>query len=174
MAYLTTDGPKSSKKLPNPGKPVQKQATIKDVRSEIEKYGTPFPGQYFYELEVAEVLEVHLNEDSLPRIKNTKHPDGDKIPNWGAHGNIQARMVEQNNGPTDIRTIRPLSSNIKDYPHPGEYVLVATFFGQEYYLDKVDIHNSPSANIQPNRSAKDSANTYSYPYRIKYFTDKNY
>jgi hypothetical protein len=173
MAYLTTDGPKSSKKLPNPGKPVQKQATIKDVRSEIEKYGTPFPGQYFYELEVAEVLEVHLNEDSLPRIKNTKHPDGDKIPNWKVHGFIKARMVEDNNGTTDVRTIRPISSNIKDYPHPGEYVLVATFFGQEYYLDKVDIHNSPSANIQPNRSAKDSANTYSYPYRIKYFTDKN-
>ncbi len=77
MAYLTTAGPKSSKEKPYTGKRLEKVATISDVHNEIEKYGTPLPGQFFYELEVAEVLEIYLNPDSLPKIPNPANPDGD-------------------------------------------------------------------------------------------------
>jgi|7_EtaG_2_1085326.scaffolds.fasta_scaffold00141_32 hypothetical protein len=170
MAYLTTAGPKSSKEKPYTGKRLEKVATISDVHNEIEKYGTPLPGQFFYELEVAEVLEIYLNPDSLPKIPNPANPDGDEIANWDLKGYIKARMVEVNGGVMDIRLIRPMSPNINDYPQPGEYVVVGRFFDEDYYMGKVGIINHVNSNIQKNRSLGDYGPGYRYPYQTKYFS----
>ena len=38
------------------------------------------------------------------------------------------------------KTIKPLDTNIKEYPMPGEYVIVAKYFDDSYYTQKINMY----------------------------------
>mgnify|MGYP001070400580 CR=1 FL=1 len=114
-------------------------ATVRDVQKYIKQRAT----SEFYELEAAEVIEVWLDEEDLPLI-----PDTDKR-DWSKYGWISARMSISNSGLDDFVSIRPLDANIKEYPYPGEHVIVASYYGEKYYTQKLNINNSVNINSFP-------------------------
>jgi hypothetical protein len=144
MSYLTA--PK------NVGTIAEGNASVKDIHIEIKKYGYPLPGQFFYELEPAEVISVYLDDFQLIANKATIEKNGKVSPDWSKYGWIKARMDEKNDGRFDIIEIAPLDSNIKEYPRPHEHVIVATYFGQKYYTQKLNINNSVNLNKEEGRS----------------------
>ena len=119
-------------------------ATVKDVsrlRSELMQLSPEF-----YELEPAEIIEIYLDEEDLPLIGET-----DK-PNWSKYGWVLARMAISSKNERDYVELKPLDTNIKEYPMPGEYVIVADYFGDLYYTQKLNIHNSVNLNSFPGLS----------------------
>ena len=90
----------------------------------------------FYELEPAEVLEIALNEESLPKTE-----DGN--PNFNFLGAVKARKIESERELSSgaLKWMRPLDIHISDYPVIGECVLSIKlpFSGREYYLRKMDL-----------------------------------
>jgi hypothetical protein len=117
--------------------------TLKDVKRYISQRGTP----EFYELEPAEVLSVLLDEDDLPFIGNTDDKD------WSRYGWARVRMAISSVTVGDTILVAPLDSNIKEYPYPNEYVIVASYFGKKYYTQKLNLLNSSNANSFPGLSA---------------------
>jgi hypothetical protein len=119
-------------------------ASVKDIgrfrRSLLQK--TP----EFYELEPAEVIEVYLDEEDLPSLGNTEEPD------WSKYGWILARMMYSSENIDSIVEIRPLDTNIKEYPLPGEIIIAVEYFGKLYYSQKLNILNSVNINSHPGLS----------------------
>jgi hypothetical protein len=144
MSYLT--------KFRNLGTVAEGNASVNDIHKEIKKYGYPLPGQFFYELEPAEVMSVYLDDFQLISNKATIEKNGKVSPDWSKYGWIKARMDEKNDGKFDIIEIAPLDSNIKEYPRPHEHVIVATYFGKKYYTQKLNINNSVNLNKDEGRS----------------------
>jgi len=144
MSYLT--------KFRNLGTVAEGNASVNDIHKEIKKYGYPFPGQFFYELEPAEVMSVYLDDFQLISNKATIEKNGKVSPDWSKYGWIKARMDEKNDGKFDIIEIAPLDSNIKEYPRPHEHVIVATYLGKKYYTQKLNINNSVNLNEEEGRS----------------------
>jgi|TARA_B100001964_G_scaffold210858_1_gene245641 hypothetical protein len=106
----------------------------------------------FYELEPAEVMQVLFEDDDLP--------DGPEGKDYSYFGAITARpVVSGRDLPGDnnlLDPIRPLEPNIKDYPIPGEYVIVVKYFGDPedyfsgmYYTQKLNLFNSVNSNSFP-------------------------
>jgi|TARA_B100002003_G_scaffold246351_1_gene275808 hypothetical protein len=140
-------------------------ARTTNIDAVIKGYGEPGPGQFFYELEPAEVISVYLdgNHEDFPKL-----PDGK--PNWNHYGNIEARLVYSNEGDDDTNIFSPLDTNIKEYPRPGEYVIIATYFENSYYTQKVNLFNSINLNSFPGLSKLDSPTLpEKYKYNIKEF-----
>ena len=118
----------------------------------------------FYELEPAEVVQVLLKDEDLP--------GGPDNPDYSYFGAIKARpVVSGRDLPGDddsLKAIRPLEPNIKDYPIPGEYVIVVKYFGDPtwelknineyfsgmYYTQKLNLFNSVNSNSFPGISEK--------------------
>ena len=111
----------------------------------------------FYELEPAEVMQVLFEDDDLP--------DGPEGKDYSYFGAITARpVVSGRDLPGDnnlLDPIRPLEPNIKDYPIPGEYVIVVKYFGDPedyfsgmYYTQKLNLFNSVNSNSFPGISEK--------------------
>jgi hypothetical protein len=144
MSYLT--------KSRNVGTIAEGNASVRDIHTEVKKYGYPLPGQFFYELEPAEVISVYLDDFQLVANKATVERNGKIFPNYKKYGWIKARMDEKNDGRFNIIEIAPLDSNIKEYPRPHEHVIVATYFGQKYYTQKLNINNSVNLNKEEGRS----------------------
>jgi hypothetical protein len=117
-------------------------ATVRDIQKYFKQRG----GSEFYELEAAEVMECWLDEEDLPLVKDTDKPD------WSKYGWIAARMSVSNSGIDDIVNIRPLDTNIKEYPYPGEHVIIASYYGQKYYTQKLNLNNSVNLNSFPGLS----------------------
>ena len=121
-------------------------ADVHKIRSEIQK-NTP----EFYELEPAEVIDVFLDEDDFRfhdhKLHNTKPlvTEDDKII-WKYYGWIRARMAVSNKGDSNTILVAPLDSNIKEYPYPGEHVIVASYYGKKYYTQKLNTANSVNLN----------------------------
>ena len=138
MSYLTA--PK------NVGTVAEGIASVKDIHACIQRYGYPLPGQFFYELEPAEVISVYLDDFQLVANKAIIEKNGKIFPNYEKYGWIKVRMDEKNNGKYDIVEIAPLDSNIKEYPRPHEHVIVATYLGKKYYTQKLNINNSVNLN----------------------------
>ena len=113
----------------------------------------------FYELEPAEVLSVILDEDDFSSEDEPSTLKKDSTPNWSFYGAIRARMVMG----SGVRIIRPLDSNIKEYPMPGEYVIVADYFGDLYYTQKLNIRNSVNYNFNPGLSKIHNPTPEEYP-----------
>ena len=145
MSYLT--------KFRNLGTVAEGNASVSDIHKEIKKYGHPLPGQFFYELEPAEVLAVYLDDGHLVAHNAIIEKNGKHIPDYRKYGWIKARMDEKNDGNFDIIEIAPLDSNIKEYPRPHEHVIVATYLGQRYYTQKLNINNSVNLNRDEGRSS---------------------
>ena len=123
---------------------------LKDYLKQIESE------HKFYELEMAEVVEVHLDEtkSSFP-----KRPDG--TPNYAYYGGILARYIVSEKGkPVDYLTdCKPLNPNIMTYPIVGEIVYVAQISedakGSKFYFSPFNFYGSPSRNLKPNLSIID-------------------
>tara|TARA_Y100000593_G_scaffold53903_1_gene100875 strand:+ start:231 stop:1505 length:1275 start_codon:yes stop_codon:yes gene_type:complete len=116
----------------------------------------------FYELEPAEVIQVYLEETDLPFIPTTGKRD------WSLYGYIRCRELisskrelnleeeEEGANPDDpsIVLAAPLEANIKDYPLPGEVVIVMDYIGQKYYTQKVNKFNAINNNSDPGISTE--------------------
>jgi len=126
-------------------------ARVEQIYSIINSMGEPHPGQFFYELEPAEVINVLLDADDLMGAKQTRpHPrNGENVPDWSKYGHIEARLVYSKESIEDIRIFAPMDSNIKEYPRPGEYVIIANYFGESYYTTKLNMFNSVNLNANP-------------------------
>jgi len=105
----------------------------------------------FYELEMAEVLDLLLYEADLPALD-------DGTPDFSLLGAIKARMINsQNDVHIDALTwIIPINTNIKEYPLIGEHVIVGNYAGELYYFNKVNILNSINSNPFPGLSSMSS------------------
>ena len=116
-------------------------ASAREVRRAMKQQKNP----EFYELEPAEVIKVYLDEEDLPKLANDK-------PDYSQYGFIEARMCISNDGEHDIILVAPLEVNIKDYPYPGEYVIVVEYFGTKFYTQKLNLYNNVDTNILPGLS----------------------
>ena len=139
-------------------------ATQKDVRNALIHTSARTPE--FYELEPAEVIEVALNEIDLPPLKSGLLAGK---PDWSKYGWIKARMTVSSKGPNDYILAAPLDTNIKQYPLPGEVVVVVEYFDQLYYTHKININQSVSFNFNPDISVSSYATTGHQIPKIKYF-----
>ena len=119
--------------------------TAREVRKYMKQQKTP----EFYELEAAEVIEVFVDEEDLPKILRGSNKGQ---PDWSKYGYINARMVISNTGSQNIIPIAPMDPNIKQYPYPGEYVVVANYFGELFYSQKINLLNKVDTNILPGLS----------------------
>ncbi len=102
----------------------------------------------FYELEMAEVLTVILNEDELPEKEDGSDKD------WEKFGNIVARKVnsERDEKPETLTPIRPLDPFKYSYPLRGEYVIVVTYNGEQFYINNVNFFGDPNNSVSPGGS----------------------
>lgn len=116
-------------------------ASAREVRRAMKQQKNP----EFYELEPAEVIKVYLDEEDLPKLADDK-------PDYSQYGFIEARMCISNDGEHDIILVAPLEVNIKDYPYPGEYVIVVEYFGTKFYTQKLNLYNNVDTNILPGLS----------------------
>ena len=116
-------------------------SSAREVRRAMKQQKTP----EFYELEPAEVIKVYLDEEDLPKL-----PDG--RTDYSLYGFIEARMCISNEGEHDIIVVAPMEVNIKDYPYPGEYVIVVEYFGTKFYTQKLNLYNNVDTNILPGLS----------------------
>ena len=121
-------------------------ATSKDVNSAYKLALKNAPD--FYELEPVEVIDVYLDEDAphFPQKAGTQDPD------WLKYGWINARKCFPEDGEVSDIECRPLDSNIKQYPHPGEYVIYVEYLGKKYYTQKLNYWNSVNENRRPGLS----------------------
>jgi hypothetical protein len=90
-----------------------------------------------------------VDEEDLPKILSGTNKGQ---PDWSKYGYINARMVISNTGSQNITLIAPMDSNIKEYPYPGEYVIVAHYFGEVFYTQKLNLLNKVDTNILPGLS----------------------
>ena len=111
--------------------------TPREVRKLMKQRKTP----EFYELEAAEVIECFLDDEDLPFVPETGERD------YSQYGWIEARMLISNKGVQDTIIARPLNSDIKRYPYPNEYVIIAEYFGQFFYTQKINLRNRTDTNI---------------------------
>jgi hypothetical protein len=95
----------------------------------------------YYELEAAEVINCYLDDEDLPFVPETGERD------YSQYGWIEARMLISNKGVQDTIIARPLNSDIKRYPYPNEYVIIAEYFGQFFYTQKINLRNRTDTNI---------------------------
>ena len=121
-------------------------ATLQDVYSAIKST----PTSEFYELELAEVIEVWLDEEDLPPIE-TGENIGER--DWSKYGWIKARLFYSSVNEKDYRIMKPMDTNIKEYPYPGEAVITAQYVlggeGDYYYTQKMNFYNSVNTNSYP-------------------------
>jgi hypothetical protein len=61
-------------------------------------------------------------------------------------------MVYSSRNSSNEIQVAPLDTNIKEYPLPGEIVIVVKYFGKFYYSQKLNLHNSVNINSQPGYS----------------------
>ena len=116
--------------------------TAREVRKLMKQKKTP----EFYELEAAEVINCFLDDEDLPFVPETGERD------YSRYGWIEARMLISNKGVEDTIIAQPLNSDIKRYPYPNEYVIIAEYFGQFFYTQKINLRNRTDTNIVPGLS----------------------
>jgi len=105
----------------------------------------------FFELEMAEVVEVHLdtNQNSFP-----KKTDG--TPDYSYYGGVLARYQHSEYGEKidNLQDFKMLNPNINTYPVAGEYVYACELEnGNRYYFSPFNFFGSPSMNTKPNNSS---------------------
>ena len=109
----------------------------------------------FYEMELGEVITTYLDETSedFPIDKNGE-------PEWSKYGTVQVKLAISSTSERDFVYAKPLDTNIKQYPLPGEFVIVVEHTGELYYTQRLnvsridedgltDFHNSPNYNFLP-------------------------
>ncbi|MBC8428533.1 hypothetical protein H8D04_01480 [bacterium] len=152
MAYWgkqsSSSGSKIKKHLPvQSEKASGKIPTTATVRQLIKSSIPNFKDNEFYELELAEVMDVILDEEDLTELS-----DGTK--NWDTLGSISVRLL---NSETDIPILsipltKPLDPNNYQYPLKGEYVILVNYLGTKYYIGMLNLTGNPNSNVQPGKS----------------------
>ena len=102
----------------------------------------------FYELEMAEVIDVILSEDKLPEREDGAGKD------WSVMGAVLARTVrsEMGNSVDNLMFALPLDPSERNYPLRGENVVIVDYNGQRFYSSIVNLRNRPNNNISPGLS----------------------
>ena len=140
-------------------------ASLQTVRGLIQESRVQHSTEEFYELELAEVIDVLLDEDELPELE-----DGSG-KNWEALGAVLAR--ETNNelhSPIDnISLAFPLNPHENNYPLRGENVVIVDYMDKRFYTTLVNFFNSPNNNLQPGLSGARSAESIEEDAIFEYF-----
>ena len=102
----------------------------------------------FYEMEMGEVIAVHLKESDLPELKDGSGKD------WSKLGSVTVRMVSsQFDTPlTNVGTVKPLFPNSHPLPVRGEYVVVVSFNKQNFYINVLNLFDNVNSNVGPGLS----------------------
>jgi len=98
--------------------------------------------QQFYEIEAAEVLQVLIREDDLPRIPDSADPD------FSYYGAVKARQfISEINVDLEKLPWRfPLNTSTRAMPLEGETVLCVNYLDEPYYIDVVNRSRNPNVN----------------------------
>ena len=104
----------------------------------------------FYEIEPAEVIKVFLNKEDF----HTEDEEGNDIANYAKYGWARVRMTVSSTSEFDFLELPMLDTNIKEYPLPGEMVMVVDFYaiGQKFYTQKLNMVGSVNVNSAYGRS----------------------
>lgn len=105
----------------------------------------------FFELEMAEVVDVHLDINQFSFPKKT-----DGTPDYSYYGGVLARYQHSEYGEKidNLQDFRMLNPNINTYPVVGEYVYACELEnGNRYYFSPFNFFGSPSINTKPNNSS---------------------
>lgn len=103
------------------------------------------PGQLrseFYELEPAEVVDIILDDEHS------------QFENYSDIGTVICRPCFSEYGKPKkvLSKYKPLNMNSTEYPVIGEYVIVATYFGEKFYTQRLNIHGTLNNGMMPGKS----------------------
>jgi hypothetical protein len=140
------------------------------VRSLIQESLVDVGGDEFYELELAEVMEVILTEDQLPELEDGSGKD------WNAMGGVLARGFDSQQGqPYDtIKPIFPLDPNNSTVPIRGETVVLVNYLTQGFYISLVNWFNSSNVNLAPGLSGARDEDVKEQHFKYEHFDIKDY
>jgi len=143
-AGTTEKRPKNTSQENSSGGILTKSAVKQLIKSTIPN----FKENLFYELEMAEVINVLLNEEDLPDLADGSGKD------YSLLGSITARMIKsekdapiQNTSP--IKSLEPREHL---YPIRGEYVVVVTYNKERYYINGINLYGNVNSNVSPGLS----------------------
>ena len=108
-----------------------------------QSYGTNIPHNRFYELELAEVIDIIYSDE------HEDFPSEEK--DYSYIGAVKCRLMHsQYNAPDKLcGWVRPMDSQIKQYPLKGEYVVVVEYIGDLYYTQNLNLLGSANNNSLP-------------------------
>ena len=108
-----------------------------------QSYGSSVPKSKFYELELAEVIDIIYDDE------HEDFPSEEK--DYSYIGAAKCRLMHsQYNSPDKLCAwIRPLDSQVKQYPLRGEYVVVVEYIGDLYYTQNLNLLGSANNNALP-------------------------
>lgn len=133
---------------------------LDDLRNEISDISPDF-----YELELGEVIQVYVNERTMPK---TIDQNGIEYTNWNYYGSVMVRMSRSGKDDSNTTLAIPLDTNIKDYPLPGECVVVVKYADNWFYTQKLNrnksINQNTSSGFTGNKSLKPSVNYTPTPF----------
>ena len=127
----------------NKGGQKSKRISSNRLNTSQQSYGTNIPHNRFYELEIAEVIDIIYNDE------HEDFPKDDK--DYSYIGACKVRLLHsQYNAPDKLCAwVRPMESHIKQYPLRGEYVVVAEYLGDKYYTQNINLLGSANNNSLP-------------------------
>ena len=139
--------------------------SLQTVRGLIQESRAGQSTEEFYELELAEVIDVLLDEDELPELE-----DGSG-KNWEALGAVLARGInsEKHKSVDGISLAFPLNPNENNYPLRGENVVIVDYMDKRFYTTLVNFFNSPNNNLQPGLSGARSIESMEEDGIFEYF-----
>ena len=120
------------------------------VRALIKQSLPNLKDNEFYELEMAEVISILLDENDLPELEDGSGKD------WTKFGTAVVRKINSEvDGPLKgLGSVKPLDPTIYSYPVRGEYVIVARYNQENYYINLVDLLGIPNNNVSPGLSGE--------------------
>ena len=135
------------------------------VRALIKQSLPNLKDNEFYELEMAEVISILLDENDLPELEDGSGKD------WTKFGTAVVRKINSEvDGPLKgLGSVKPLDPTIYSYPVRGEYVIVARYNQENYYINLVDLLGTPNNNVSPGLSGERSEEQTEEDYIYEHF-----
>ena len=141
------------------------------VRQLIHEALASYDPPEFYELELAEVMEVILTEDQLPELEDGSGKD------WNAMGGVRARGIESQKDQLPVDTlipIFPLDPNNSTVPIRGEMVILVNFKEKGFYISLLNFFNSPKTNLLPGQSGARDEEMRDEDFKYEHFDLEDY
>jgi hypothetical protein len=141
------------------------------VRQLIHEALASYDPPEFYELELAEVMEVILTEDQLPELEDGSGKD------WNAMGGVRARGIESQRDQLPVDTlipIFPLHPNNSTVPIRGEMVILINFKEKGFYISLLNFFNSPNTNLLPGLSGARDEEMREEDFKYEHFDLEDY